>query len=496
MRSFYIIILLLFVTCAQAQVTTQEFKTNRPGRSSFPRIMYDDNQSLFIRYLEVRGGQNHVGYKEISKTNLSTLSDHQLGLPSSPNDSVFHLFFVEKNNNFPKYYAQYDSPQLRFYRVAENSGAVIDTLFVHTFPKYLFMSGVTVDFHKGKLYFYYIENNDVVPTRLGDTSRMVVFDTLGNIVNNRYYTWKDSSKAQLPITLLQMQKYPPNEDFILMAEMLFGEMNLYLLDRASLDTIRSIRPPFSYFFDRGYQSTTPMNFDADLDGFQYSGFVEMRNVQGNIFVYDWQGFVHRANWQGDSLELRNFGDPNVDEYSYAYQRSVPHNQQFLSTSTPWNDFRINADENRQVVIYRWNNFGQDSIVLFGQSNHVATDILADDNGDVFVVGTRNNWQGNDENFVWLAKIPNYALSLIAEKKMEARLSLYPNPTQDYLELDSWPSAWPKAVDYKIIGLGAQVVQNGQTAQKDKLNVSSLPQGTYILQLTFKGAQQNILWNKQ
>jgi hypothetical protein len=41
-----------------------------------------------------------------------------------------------------------------------------------------------------------------------------------------------------------------------------------------------------------------------------------------------------------------------------------------------------------------------------------------------------------------------------------------------------------------------VVQNGQTAQKDKLNVSSLPQGTYILQLTFKGAQQNILWNKQ
>jgi hypothetical protein len=80
--------------------------------------------------------------------------------------------------------------------------------------------------------------------------------------------------------------------------------------------------------------------------------------------------------------------------------------------------------------------------------------------------------------------------------MEARLSLYPNPTQDYLELDSWPSAWPKAVDYKIIGLGAQVVQNGQTAQKDKLNVSSLPQGTYILQLTFKGAQQNILWNKQ
>jgi hypothetical protein len=494
MRALLATILLLVITCAKAQVITQELNTNRTGRQAFPRIIYDNSQALFLRYLELNFGQNNIAYKEVSKNNLSIISSNQYGLPSSQNDSIYNLFFREDGENFPKYFAKYDAPKLYFYRLAENSGRVIDTLFVHTFPKYFPQNGITADFHKGKLYFFYI--NQVTPFQLGDTSRIIVFDTLGNSLNSRSYTWRDPSKSQLPIRFMQMQKYPPNKDIILMAEMLFGDMNLYLINRTSLDTVRTIKPPFSFFFDRRYEGPDPNSFTADQSGFQYSGYVEMREIQGTRFVYNEQAFVYRANWQGDSLELRNFGDPNIDERSYAYQYSPENNQSFISTSTPWNDFRIDGAENREVVIYRWNKFGEDSIVLFGQSNHVATDIFADDNGDLFVVGTRNNWQGNDENFVWIAKIPNFAISLIEDRKMEARLKLYPNPAQDFLQIDHWPEGWPNTVNYKIIGLGAQNVQVGTLTQNQRLSISSLKPSTYILQLSHKGEQQNILWNKQ
>ncbi len=493
MKFFKICLLLLLVTCASAQVTTLEYNTNRFGTGSFPKIVASNNQSFYIRYLAEIGGQIHVTYKKISKNGLNTLSDHLIGIPSSFNDSVSHLFFGGKNKDFPKYYAFYNSNALSFFRLSERNGRIIDTLFKHTFPKFLPLNGITADFHKGKLYWFYI--NEITSFGLGDTSQIMVFDTLGNILNSRYYTWQDPSKSQLPIRLMQMQKYPPNEDVLLMAEMLFGEMNLYLINRNNLDTIRTIKPPFSFFFDRGYEGPEPTGFTANNNSFQYSGIVEMREIQGTRFVYNEQAFVYRANWQGDSLELRNFGNPNINERSYAYEYSPENNQSFISTSTPWNDFRINGAENREVVIYRWNNFGQDSIVLFGQSNHVATDIYADDNGDLFVVGTRNNWQSNDSSYIWLAKIPNFALELMEARQMEPRLSLYPNPAQDYLQIDSWPEAWPNTVDYTIIGLGGQTVKRGVMTQKAKLNVSGIEPSTYILQLTFKGAQHNILWNK-
>jgi hypothetical protein len=485
----------LLTTWAQAQVVSNEFTTGLLKNTGSPQIYHCTDSALFIRYYGYKQGKFTNNLVEFSKKSLSKLKQETLNLDMS--DTNFAEGGIRlKDSLYPSYFFRYEPGQISFYRCKRNAYAIADTLFIHQLKDSLYFRELSIDFHQNRLYLYYMEGANFPSGQFSDTSHILVFDTLGNIINARYYTLNDLSKNQLTTSPALLQKYPPDESLLLLSEYFFGELNHFLVNRNTLDTVRTIKQPFSFLFDRGYQGPWTTNVFVDQDGFQFAGFTEIREVQGTRFVYNDQAFVYRANWQGDSLELRNFGNPNIDERSYAYAYTSNFDQQYLSTSTPWNGFRILGNENREVVIYNWNRFGQDSLVLFGQSNHVALGIHPDDNGDLFVIGSRHNWQGNDSCYIWLAKIPNFALELMEAQQMEPRLSLYPNPAQDYLQIDSWPEAWPQAVDYKIIGLGAQVVQNGQMAHNEKLNVSGLPQGTYILQLIFKGAQQNILWNKQ
>jgi hypothetical protein len=493
LSTFFVFIL---TTWAQAQVVSTEFTTGHlENITGSPREYYTTDSSLFIQYFGFRQGKFVNNLVEFSKNNLSKLKEETINTEKSdPNFGETGIRIAD--SLYPRYIFRYEPKQITFFRCKKNAYAIADTLFVHSLTDSLIVRNISIDFYQNRLYVYYMDGTDFTTGRFSDTSHILVFDTLGGLINSRYYTYNDPTKNQLTSSNILMQKYPPDESLLLLSELDFGELNHFLVNRSALDTVRTIKQPFSFLFDRGYQGPWTTNLFVDKDGFQFAGFTEIREVQGTRFVYNEQAFVYRANWQGDSLELRNFGNPNLDERSYAYAYTPNFEQQYLSTSTPWNDFRILGNENRAVVIYNWNRFGQDSLVLFGQSNHVALGIHPDKNGDLFVIGSRHNWQGNDSCYVWLAKIPNFALELMEAKIMEPRLSLYPNPAQDFLKVDNWPKDWPSTVDYKIIGTGAQTFKTGVMAQNEALVINSLKPGTYILQLTFQGAQHNILWNKQ
>ena len=338
-----------------------------------------------------------------------------------------------------------------------------------------------------------------------DTILIRVYNHRGSIINEKKHYPTNSSQASGAITapknvinlVLGIFQHPNNPDAFILPYSLFNQNLFQVISKTSLDTLKSYPIPYPLLFKNNYFSVFFTNFHADSDGFTVTGYTDKAHfVNGQYIPSDMQGLVYRANWQGDSLELRNFGNPFANERSYAYSSSIVHNQQYLSTSTPWDDFRVNGKENRQVVIYRWNKFGTDSIVLYGNQNHVASDIHADDNGDLFIVGTYNNWNGLDSNNVWLSKIPSFAIGLIEEGKIQAKLNLHPNPAINSISISNWPDQWPLEVDYQIFGLGGHKVLHGKIRSQQALSVLPLPPGNYILQLYYQGEQHNVLWVKK
>lgn len=338
-----------------------------------------------------------------------------------------------------------------------------------------------------------------------DTILIRVYNHRGSLINEKKHFPLDSTQASGAITApkniiyltLGIFQHPTNPDAFILPYSLFNQNLFQVVSKTSLDTLKSYPIPYPLLFRNNYFSVFFTNFQANSDGFTMTGYVDKAHfINGQYLPSDMQGLLYRGNWQGDSLELRNFGSPFADERSYAYSSSIGHNQQYLSTSTPWADFRVNGRENRQVVIYRWNQFGSDSITLFGNQNHVASDLYADTNGDLFIIGTYNEWAGLDSNYVWLSKIPAFAIKLIEEGTLHTKLHLYPNPAINSLSISNWPDQWPPEVDYQILGLGGRKIQCGKIRSQHALSIHTIPAGSYILQLSYKGEQHNVLWLKQ
>ena len=338
-----------------------------------------------------------------------------------------------------------------------------------------------------------------------DTILIRVYNHRGSLINEKKHFPLDSTQASGAITApkniinltLGILQHPTNPDAFILPYSLFNQNLFQVVSKTSLDTLKSYPIPYPLLVRNNYFSVFFTNFQANSDGFTMTGYVDKAHfINGQYLPSDMQGLLYRGNWQGDSLELRNFGSPFADERSYAYSSSIEHNQQYLSTSTPWADFRVNGRENRQVVIYRWNQFGSDSITLFGNHNHVASDIYADKNGDLFIIGTYNEWAGLDSNYVWLCKIPAFAINLIEEGTVQTKLHLYPNPAIHSLSISNWPDQWPLEVDYQILGLGGRKMQNGKIRFHQPLSILTIPAGSYILQLSYQGEQHNVLWVKQ
>ena len=55
--------------------------------------------------------------------------------------------------------------------------------------------------------------------------------------------------------------------------------------------------------------------------------------------------------------------------------------------------------------------------------------------------------------------------------------IYPNPASDYLHIDN-----SKGYQYHIIDLFGRIVMQGQLDEEEKINVLSLPRGSYLLKL--------------
>ena len=69
-----------------------------------------------------------------------------------------------------------------------------------------------------------------------------------------------------------------------------------------------------------------------------------------------------------------------------------------------------------------------------------------------------------------------------EPTLEPEISIYPNPASDYLTISNAPDA-----AYSIISVGGKIMSRGRLLNNERLNVSSLPNGLYMIKIQ----QQNV-----
>ncbi|MAN02276.1 MAG: hypothetical protein CMI35_04305, partial [Owenweeksia sp.] len=150
---------------------------------------------------------------------------------------------------------------------------------------------------------------------------------------------------------------------------------------------------------------------------------------------DYQFYYAFRPW-GDSVQVRQgFGPEWVNNSAYAFAYDEDRNTGFLAGSAPFDVVAFEGAEKREVLVYRFNDHGTDSIILYGDKNHVPLWMLPDDNGDLFIFSQYTEAWTTGEAYYLLTKIPGFAISLIEQHHTEARIELYPNPTTDYLHID-------------------------------------------------------------
>ena len=208
---------------------------------------------------------------------------------------------------------------------------------------------------------------------------------------------------------------------------------------------------------------------------------------------DYQFYYAFRPW-GDSVQVRQgFGPEWVNNSAYAFAYDEDRNTGFLAGSAPFDVVAFEGAEKREVLVYRFNDHGTDSIILYGDKNHVPLWMLPDDNGDLFIFSQYTEAWTTGEAYYLLTKIPGFAISLIEQHHTEARIELYPNPTTDYLHIDRLRE---EVLQMEIYSQSGQLLKSTPVTQ-DLVDIRDLSPGLYIVVVTNpQGQRSQVLVKKE
>jgi hypothetical protein len=303
---------------------------------------------------------------------------------------------------------------------------------------------------------YDLSGNLIIKRWLNDSIR----PAYNNI--NKFYVWGP-------------YQHPSNPSQIVYGNRL--ECRVAIVDKTTLDTV-SVMKPDPYHF-------TPMSTYVD-GGYQL--YPDRITCGGSMFLtynlpfnptFDWQYYFDSRSWSGDSLYELRLGKLGFTDKSYAYTSSPAYNQHILAGSGPMNSL-FEGPEYREVKLYRFNESGFiDSLLLYGNKNHVPLRLLADPNGDLFMLSTYTDAWTTDSTYFQLDKIPAYLIGLIEDKVVSPKIIIYPNPTADFVRFDVGTMAITTIDVYSQAG---QLVKRFKAPGAEGVNIADLPNNLYIFVL--------------
>ncbi len=317
----------------------------------------------------------------------------------------------------------------------------------------------------------------------GDSTILRVYDFDGSIVNSRrHYHGAGGTLFGGPLRLQQPVEPLPSNDSMLVYPYIGTSSGIQLINRFTLDTA-------GWVYIDGFQSANLANqyglrlrvttgYAFFNSYFVMGGYCKKLTYVGpGNLLSDYTFFRIEMTYDGQILDVETFGNDSIDERSYDY--FIDNNTDYFIGSSPFAFPNVGDAEYRQLLLLKRSSSFQDSLLFYGNSNHVGLSACVDNNEDVYILSRYSNAWTNDSIFTVITKVPNSLLVSVKEYNPNvSSLVVYPNPTRDQLQVDGAETG----EFYRIVSITGQIVLEGTLIDNKTIDVGVLKAGTYFLQL--------------
>lgn len=318
----------------------------------------------------------------------------------------------------------------------------------------------------------------------GDPSFLRKYDFNGQLLIEKTFTETNSTEDYL---YSYEEFLPPVYSAIKNSISLLPRIGMksYVIDYNTLELVEILdagrnEPIFDPLLnDYGYMTNYTYDIFPEEDGISFGGTMSIMitdSVSGFPIDDKFQAFYFKYFWD-NSYETKSFGPMDIDNRCYAYDYNENTNKRAVVSSLPFTQAGIRIPVEREIMIHVWDENNRDSITILGWGNHVAFQLKLDDNGDVYFAGSHSDAWTTDSQYYFIAKIPEFAVSVMEKQQVEKRLHLYPNPTTDFLNFSDYEELRNK--EYYIYNQTGALVKQGRI-DGVQVEVTNLPAGSYII----------------
>ncbi len=475
-------------TWAQVNVLDARSPFGMMDRYSFHgRELSDSSLVFYCGYIEGSKVINRVLIYD--KQDLSLRQDWRFE-PYGPETEEVGQQFFRDSSDVPCFYTCRWKNDTNYVRISRWQNGTIDTNYQKFKIAGAFFEGFL--YHRGEYFFISSKWGNRIDSTLID-----VRNGQGQRLRHRWFetVYGDTSRPPGPfyrITILNPQLHP------LTGNLVFGERlecNYLEIGIDSLD-IKDIQHTASLLIP-GPTYITPFyvtDFVLTKQGVRCGGLGLLNHFEDPFDPWWEDEYYYAFRPWGDSIRLRQgFGPDSVNNVSYAFTYDESRETGFLAGSFPFDAPAFYSPEEREILIYRFNEHGTDSIILYGEKNHVPLWVHADENSDLYVYSVYNEAWTTDSTYFLLTKIPGFAISLIERKETSPSIELYPNPARDYVYIDRLRD---EVLEVELYSQGGQLLQQ-QKLPEARLDIAHLKPGLYILVVTnAQGQRSQVLLQKE
>ncbi|WP_396179422.1 T9SS type A sorting domain-containing protein [Flavobacterium sp.] len=188
-------------------------------------------------------------------------------------------------------------------------------------------------------------------------------------------------------------------------------------------------------------------------------------INPNTNIAYWEVWKSDGNLSGTSIISNQRLDYGIALNNKLYFQDV--SDYYHSTITTYDD----ATNQFSTVFSFPNNYGNFASPLFGNNNNI-----------FFTTMSSGFSQPG------LYKLDLSTLSTTEVKSQQYGITVFPNPTNNYITIQSNENTTEK-FDYKIVDLTGRIVKNGNSKFNEQINIESLTSGNYIIQIETENGEK-------
>lgn len=249
-------------------------------------------------------------------------------------------------------------------------------------------------------------------------------------------------------------------------------------------------------FARGFDIETDGEGNILATGL-FSGVIafENRTLTATGGQYDFDAYLIKLNPSGNLMWARNIGGNGIDQGTTLFVNRAGEIflGGFYSQTCSFGDFSTESAGKSDVFAAKFNAGGDAEWVLSGggPENDYAYGIVNDAAENIYLTGILGGRAGFGTNTLIAAGGNDiFAIKIISNaggisfQSAYGELRIFPNPAQDYLQID-WTGINPgfQEVEYQISDLtGKVVLTKSGVPDHSKIDISSLRSGTYLFRI--------------